>query len=577
MPLRGLRRFDRTDLILALHFFRGFFESDLLSVRDRLATVFTGIVALIASFGLVLPILFTHKYAVLNTLPTPTLYGEAALADRLMFICLSTDLTAFVTVLNWQSLFPELRDFLILGPLPLERLQLFRAKLIALLVFVTLLILSINVLPPLFLTAVMNGPWQLPHNMFLQIGSFFIASCLAGYFAFFFLLGIQGLLLNLLPPRWSRPLSVAMQTVLLIAICAALPLISWIPGLHSIIAARLPGISWLPPVWFVGLCESMLGNPHRVMHSLAARAVWFLGLAMASSLLLYLATYTRSSNLVLQDPVMRQGLLAKCLSQILNAVTRIPQEAAILSFTVRSIVRSRLHKLLVAGIVGFCFALVLDGFLSALIEQTLGHHLRVPESSLLSAICSAPLIVAYFLLNGLLFVFSIPIEPRANWIFRLSDIHGSYRALNASEKVLLLVVVAPVSAMTGLLLAGWTGLELASLETVFVLLMSLILLQTLLWNWDRIPFTCPYLPGRRNLIQSALLFVTALSGFGYTAARIGLRLSASVPAMMILLAALLAIFLSMRVQRRKTWTGSIRLRFDDEPDPEVQRLDLERE
>jgi len=577
MPLRDLRRFDRTDLILVLHFFRGFFESDLLSVRDRLATVFAGIAALIASFGLVLPILFTQKYAMLNTLPTPTLYNKAALADRLMFICLSADLTAFVTVLNWQSLFPELKDFLILGPLPLERLQLFRAKLIALLVFVTLLILSVNVLPSLFLTAVMNGPWQLPHNMFLQIGSFFIANCLAGYFAFFALLGIQGLLLNVLPSRWSRPFSTAMQTVLLIVTCAAIPLTTWIPGLYSAVATRLPALRWLPPVWFVGLCESILGNPDEVMHSLAIRALCFFALVVTASLLLYLVTYTRRTNLEFEDALIRQGILAKCFSQILKAITRIPQEAAILSFTVKSVLRSRLHKLLVAGIVGFCFALVLDGFLSALIEQTLGHHLQVPKSSLLSAICSAPLIVAFFLLNGLLFVFSIPIEPKANWIFRLSDLHGRYWALNAAEKVLLLVVVAPVSAMTGLVLASWTGLAQASLETVFVLLMSLILLQSLLWNWDRIPFTCPYLPAKRNLIQSALLFGTALSGFAYIAARVGLRFSASVPAMTILLTALLAIWLFMRVQRRKTWTEGIWLRFDSEPDPDVQTLDLERE
>ena len=577
MSLQRMTQFDRADLVLVLHFFRGFFESDLLSVRDRLASVFAGIIALIISFGLVLPILFTAKYAVLNSLAAPRLYNEAALADRLMFICLSMDLTAFVTVLNWQSLFPELKDFMVLGPLPLERLQLFRAKLIALLIFVTVLILSIDVLPSVLFTVIMHGRWQLPHNVFLQIASFFVASCLAGYFAVFALLAIQGLLLNLLPAPWSRALSAALQTLLLILTCAALPLASWIPGLHAVLATSLPALASLPPVWFVGLSETMLGNPAAVMHRLAARSLGFFGLAVAMSLLLYLVTYARSTNIEGRDPVTTHGFLSKCFSAILKALTRIPQEAAILSFTVRSVVRSRLHTLLIAGIVGFCCALVLDGFVSALIQRTLGHHLEVSKSSLLSALCSAPLIVAYFLLNGLLFVFSIPIEPRANWIFRLSDLHGRYWALNAAEKILLLVVIAPLSVITGLVLAAWTGLAQASLETVFVLLMSLILLQTLLWNWDRIPFTCPYLPGKRNLIQSVLLFVTALSAFGYLAARVGLRFSASIPAMMILLSALSAVWLFMRIQRSKTWTGGIWLRFDDDPDPDVQTLNLERE
>ena len=574
MLFRRLLRFRRTDFVLLVHFFRGLFESDLFSIRDQLTTIFASVAAIFASFGLILPVLFNHKYRALNALSTPTLYHEAVLSDKLMFICLSMDLTAVATLLNWQSLFPNLRDFLILIPLPLERLQIFRAKLFSLLLFVTLLIVSVNVLPTFSLTAIMSGRWQQPNNSILQITSLFAAFCLAGYFAFFTLLALQALLLNVLPSAWSATCSLAMQGALLILACAALPLTLWIPGLHSLIAAEPPILYWLPPAWFLGLGESMLGAADPVMRELARQASWSLSPAVILSLLLYVLTYARDTDQLLKGTVTKQnGFVGKCLSRLLNIAIRIPEEAAIFSFAIRSLFRSRIHKLLVAGIVGACLALILDGFVSLLIDQAV-HHQPIRQYALLSAASSAPLIAAYFLLSGLLFVFSIPIELRANWIFRLSEVQGRYWAISAVEKILLTVVVVPVSAMTVLFLAGWIGLAGAFLQAVFVLLMCLVLLEALLWNWNRIPFTSAYLPGKRNIVQTTLLFGVTLSVFAYLATSMELRLRNSVLGIVILFAALSTIFLFMQVRRRKSWTGGLWFRFDEIPEPEVQTLDL---
>jgi hypothetical protein len=574
MPFRRLLHFDRADSVLLLHFFLGFFESDLLAIRDQLTAIFASMAALLASFGLIVPVLFNHKYRALNALSTPLLYHEAALADKLMFICLCMDLVAIATLLNWQSLFPDLKDFLVLTPLPLERLQLFRAKLVALLLFVTLLILSVNVLPSFSLTAIMSGRWQQPSNSFLQIASLFAACCLAGYFVFFTLLAIQAILLNVLPSTWSNACSLVVQSVLLVLTCAALPLTLWIPGLHSWIAAEPRALHWLPPAWFLGLEESMLGISDSAMRQLANQAWWALCLSVTLSLLLYVLTYARDTDRLLTIPVTKHSHLAgRCLSRILNMAIRVSEERAIVSFAVKSLFRSRVHKLLVAGIVGAALALVLDGFVSLLIDQAL-HHRVIQPYAVWSAVSSAPLIVAYFLSSGLLFVFSIPIELRANWIFRLSEVQGRYWPISASEKILLAVIAVPVSAITLLSLAIWMGFLEAFLQAVFVLLMCLVLMEGLLWNWNRIPFTCPYLPGKRNIIQSLLLFGVALSVFAYIATSIELRLRNSMPGMAVLFAVLTTIFLFMQVHRRRSWTGGLWVRFEEHLEPEVQTLDL---
>ena len=573
MRFRRLLHFDRADFVLLLHFFGAFFESDLLAIRDQLATIFASVAGLLASFGLIVPVLFNHKYRVLNALPTPALYNEAALADKLMFICLCMNFTAIATLLNWQSLFPDRRDFLVLIPLPLERLQLFRAKLVALLLFVSLLIASVNVLPSLSMTAVMSGRWQ-PGNGILQITSFFVACCLAGYFVFFTLLAIQAILLNVLPSVWFADCSLLMQGVLLVLACAALPLTLWIPELHSWIAAEPPLLRWLPPAWFLGLEQSMLGISDSAMRQLAHQAWWWLCVAVTLSLLLYVLTYARNTDQLLKSPVTTQSRFAgRYLSRILNMAIRVPEERAVVSFAVKSLCRSRVHKLVVAGIMGAALALVLDAFVSLLIDQTLYHRVVGPYA-VRSAVCSAPLIVAYFLSSGLLFVFSIPLELQANWIFRLSEVQGRYWPIAAAEKIFLAVIVAPVSAIALAFLAIWMGFGAAFLQAVFVLLMCLVLMEGLLWNWSRIPFTCPYLPGRRNIIQSALLFGVLLSVFAYVATNIELRLSNSLFGMAILFAALTTIFLFMQVQRRRSWSGGLCVRFDEQLQGEVQTLEL---
>lgn len=568
-----LVRFERADVVLLLHFFREFFESDLLSVRDRLKNVFAGVAAVLASFGLMLPVLLNHKYRVLNALPTAAHYNEAAFADKLMFVCISMAITAAGTLLNWQSLFPDFKDFVILGPLPLRRLQLFRSKALALLLFTTLLIVSVNVLPAFSVTAIMSGRWQQPNNAVLQIVSFFAGCALGGYLAFFSLLTLQGLMLGLLPPRWFASWSAAVQTVLLTAIGAALPLALWIPGLHSVVAADRPFLRWLPPMWFVGLSQSLLKPGDAVMRDFAVSALCALGAAGSAAVLLYVWAYARGMDQLSRIATTKQpGFARRFLSRILSIAADAPQELAIMSFTAKTICRSRSHKLFVAAAAGGSLALVLDGFVALFMNRTLYHH-AIRHAALLSAALTAPLVIAFFLLTGLLFVFSIPIEVRANWIFRLADMHGRDWPVAATEKVLL-IVAACISVATGLCLSTWIGAAQAAQAAVFVLLMCVALSEALLWNWNRLPFTCPYLAGKRNLIQSGLIFAMGLSGFAYLAVTIAMLASDSAAATLALYAALAAVVAFLRFQRRRVSACTLFLRFDDMPEPDVQILDI---
>ncbi|HUQ92080.1 MAG TPA: hypothetical protein VM120_10405, partial [Bryobacteraceae bacterium] len=85
----------------------------------------------------------------LSALPDGRLYHIHAMSDGLTYTIFPMLLVGFVTALLWQQLFPENRDYLILIPLPLSRLQMFAAKFSALTVFIGLFVTACNLFPSL--------------------------------------------------------------------------------------------------------------------------------------------------------------------------------------------------------------------------------------------------------------------------------------------------------------------------------------------------------------------------------------------------------------------------------------------
>ena len=128
----------------------------------------------------------------------------AVRADELWLITLMMSATGLLTAIKWQSLFPGLRDYRVLGPLPLRTRQIFTAKLLALLVVATGAVITLNLFPALSFPAVSTGRWAIQRAMGARIAAHTGATVAGCYFFFFGLTALQGLLLNLLPPRQFR-------------------------------------------------------------------------------------------------------------------------------------------------------------------------------------------------------------------------------------------------------------------------------------------------------------------------------------------------------------------------------------
>jgi len=148
--------------------------------------------------------------------------------------------------------------------------------------------------------------------------------------------------------------------------------------------------------------------------------------------------------------------------------------------------------------------------------------------------------------------------------------------LAAVERFLLYCAVAPVALLALPVEVGLLGLRTGVAATILCLLPSLTLTDLLLIQFEKVPFTSSYLPGRRPVIQTLLiyaasvtLYVTVLGGIVTLCLRgPGTTLG--------LFAVMLAVWFKVRLGRLENWKVG-KLEFEELPEPAVQTLSILRD
>src|SRR5712671_5425408 len=104
-----------TGFELRRHFFRRFFDSDLVSTPGQWRVVAIGALAILLSSSIIFIQAYWHKYMGLDEMPVPGPYRMALVGDALFLITLAMFVIGLFTTLQWPSLFPGLRDYLALA------------------------------------------------------------------------------------------------------------------------------------------------------------------------------------------------------------------------------------------------------------------------------------------------------------------------------------------------------------------------------------------------------------------------------------------------------------------------------
>jgi predicted permease len=461
-------------------------------------------------------------------------------------------ITALLTLLQWQSLFPSLRDYMALTGFPVSARQVFLAKFGALVLLFAAFVLSLTGPLAGFFGVVIRGQWQENPSGPIVAAATFAALAAASTFVFFTLLGVQGVLLNLVPGRWFLRVSLFVQAALFIATVGALPLFGRQPQ----------SAAWWPPVWFLRLWEAIVTGRAAARPALLATV-----LPAMLAVLSYLLSYHRYRKLLLEAPPARAGGHWSGLgSRLLELWISNPREQAAFAFTWKTLARSRIHRLLLLAYAGLALGWVIKAALDA------------PPVSLhdegmygLMAVAS-PLGLAALMILALRYLFALPVALQANWMFQTADQEGRAAWLAAVQRFVIVCGIAPVylaSLPASIAILGWLR---ALAVTALGSLVALLCFERLFRDWCKLPFTCSYLPGKQ--VVALILFRYSL-GMIYFAAIPPLLLTASgeLASFLALFTGLVLFWRRWRAKRLAQWTENALL-WEEAPEADLQALHL---
>lgn len=559
---------------LVRHFFGRFFDSEAVSPQGEMQTNAVQILAFLAVPGFFVAFYLIPKYAVVAALPAQM---WVIVPDRYFFVSYSMAVMGFVTVFEWDALFPDRRDYLILTALPIRLGTIFGAKMAALCVFIAVFALDVNSFSTVLLPVIARTTARVSTAQVLRTMAVHAATVLAsGAFMAFLFIDFQGILINILSVRAFRRISPVVQMfsmgVLLVTLLVS-PLI--MRNIRLLIEHDVAFIYWFPFFWFLGMYETLQSGPaaHPVFQRLSGIALEALGAVFLLFLLTYAIGFGRHARRSLETaektgagPGPLQTSWALCLNRF---VLRHPVERATFHFISQSITRSTKHRLFLAtyGAVGVAFAL------STLFEFGWRNNLpRVGISR--EGLLIVPLTLSFFLVSGLRAGFNFPVELRANWVFQMTENESRTGHLAATRKWVILCGIAPLFALLAPFEFFFWPWRIALFHVSFGTILSLLLLEALFAGFRKVPFTCSYFPGKLNMALLAVIYLFGFTTYSYTMSELEHRLGERPGEIAVFLVAASVMLLAASRYRNVEWKREFTLAYEEEADPIVRTLNL---
>lgn len=491
--------------LLARTFFARFFESDLLPAGLPQAQFVIWGVALLAAPGLLFPVRFAMNYSEMAAAHHPL--GHMFLAHRHLFITLSMTSIGLVALVVWDGMFPDRRDARILSVLPVHGGVLIAGRLAALAALCSIFLVGVNAIPSLVYGAsfgAFGGAATMVHGVAAHLAS----TLLAGVFVFAALMTVQGLALNAGGRAAADRLSLLLQIVFVMLL---LQLIFFYERIGGMLPPDFNDAGWLrglPTVWFLGLYDVIGGRPAPGAGRLAAIALGITTVVVSLAAGLFVATHARLTRLAIEGAERRGRTLVvtQAVARAARLVHERPVAMATFAFTLRTLARTRNHRLLMAMYVGVGLAFIASAIVPLVFRGGVAAFFE-PGIELLSA----PFFLSFFTLVGLRVAIAIPVEPKARWVLRLCEPSRRGDAIAGVRAVMLLVGVLPSVLVAASSAGALWGARAALVHVIVSAAMGTLLSQLLLLRLWKLPFACTYYPGKSRI---GTLWPLYLTGFG---------------------------------------------------------------
>jgi hypothetical protein len=166
-------------------------------------------------------------------------------------------------------------------------------------------------------------------------------------------------------------------------------------------------------------------------------------------------------------------------------------QTALVLFSLRSLTRSRQHRVAFAFFASIVFAIALS-----MLHAELPPRKTIPVSM---DYLIPTFVMMGFATYGLRSIFSLPISLTANWVLRTTQLRAPEKYFAATRITMFLFAVAPVWLVSAALAIPFTPFNAVAGHLVVLALFGSVLVELCLIGLYKVPFTCSFLPGKLNI------------------------------------------------------------------------------
>jgi hypothetical protein len=555
---------SRTEILYG-HFFRRFFDNDNLAIEGETETT---VIRTLCAFAV--PALMV-AFWLMPSYPNRQIWATAA--DRYFFVLYSFVAMGAVTTFEWEMLFPDRADFLVLLPLGLKASELFYAKAKALLSFLGMFLIAANIFALILYSAVST---RARGNYAHSVYAHFIAVSLSGIFAAFTMLAIQGLTICLSPAAWFRAISTILQSLsitLLLLLFLLFPLFG--SHMQTLLEGHAAFATLIPPVWFLGLYEHLIygASAPAASSALARMGFYATAAAVGIAVITYPLAWSRQRKRALEGaPQARKQNRSRLAALLHKTLLPFPQQRAVFHFISQTISRNTRYQIYLAIYAGVGLALSLCSIVTVRVSSTgLIPALSVPG---LHAIL--PLLLFWMVL-GLRSAFAFPVDMRARWVFPINltqSVQQAVQAARAAKLWTLLCCASLTLTVLGFLLwLHWSYLDLL-IQAIAGAALSLLLTDIFFLGRTQIPFTRPRMPGREGLPLILVLYAALFPALVLFTVQLEINTEARASLLIRILTGVIALHILLKITDILAQKGVIGGFPEDEADQGPQTLGL---
>ena len=444
--------------------------------------------------GVLMMISLVQALGTLMFPPPPALYWhveQSAVSNMMLVIGL-------VAVLTWDNTFPDRRDAMILGPLPVKPGTILAAKITASASLLGVAILALNFASSGSRSLVFGGAAGLA-GVLRYFVSYWFTMVAAAAFLYGAVLTIQGTTAHFLPRRLFLRVSAFLQLAAFGVFLVAYFLAPYVdtPAQLGALNSRSP-MAASPVTLFFALLNQCNGSLPAGALWLAHRAWIALACAVAGATVSLLVCYLRTMRKTVEEPdLVPGGRAVRWMPKLGGSL-----QSAVLLFTLRSLRRSRQHRVVLALFLSIALAFALH-----LLRQAPRWGATTPMTT---DFAMSTLWILVFSVLAFRAVFPLPISLTANWVLRITQLRPPQQYIAAVWRSLLLLAVLPAWLAAVSLSLPYRPFPQTAAHLAVLLALGFIFADLSLIGFYKIPFTCSYVPGKSNF---QFLFWTGLGVF----------------------------------------------------------------